>query len=452
MAKPPPLARQQRSVDAAFWEEERTTTIFACKVRIAAALPVAAWVWGQNGLYEGLYYLVLISLFAVSGVALIWLVRHGDYAAWMKYAIAAIDAILLAYILLAPNPLDATPLPAPMMLRFGNFVYAFLLLLFTVFSFSPWLVLWTGAWLAASGSAVAFWVATRPGAVTWGKVGLKNPSIDEFMRIYLQPEFVALDSFYRDVVVIMVAAGILAAAVWRSRRLIQRQVMLARERASLARYFSPNVVDELSHGGSSIGEGREQNVGVLFADISGFTHMCEELSTRESLKMLRDFHRYAERAIFSNGGTIDKFIGDAVMATFGTPHPGDRDASNTLQCARDLVRLLHEWNAERSRRGEPEVGVAIGAHYGLCMVGDIGGESRLEFTVIGDTVNLASRLEEMCHQLKADVVISDDLYDAARDEGSSDALDGFIESAPLVVRGRERPVIMWSWTRERDDD
>jgi len=446
MTESRPLRRHDPRIEAAFWREERSAVRFACLVRVLAVIPVAAWVWIEAGAFQGLYYAGMVSLFAVTGALLLWLVHRDHYAPWMKYAFAAIDAMLLAYILLAPNPLDPSPVPAPVALRFGNFKYAFLLLLFSAYAFSPALVIWTGGWLAAVGSLVVLWIATRPGAITWGDLNPAGLTLDEFMNIYLHPEFVVLDVFYRDVVVVLVASGMLAAAVWRGRELVRRQATAAMERANLARYFSPNIIEDLSQGRLELRTEREQPVGVLFVDLAGFTHLCETLSPPQVMDLLRGFHSRMEHAIFANGGTLDKYIGDAVMATFGTPDTGPNDATNTVRCALAMVRSIGHWNTERAIQGRPPVQVGVGAEYGNCMVGDVGGETRLEFTVIGDTVNVASRLEELSRPIDADVVISENLAAAVRREGNGDLLRNFKTLAPQDIRGRANPVTLLTWS------
>ena len=102
--------------------------------------------------------------------------------------------------------------------------------------------------------------------------------------------------------------------------------------------------------------------------------------------------------MFAHGGTLDKFIGDSVMATFGTPQPGPRDAAHALACARAMLASLGVWNSERTARGEMALRAGIGLHFGPVVLGDIGDERRLEFAVLGDTVNTASRLEGLTRE------------------------------------------------------
>ena len=121
-----------------------------------------------------------------------------------------------------------------------------------------------------------------------------------------------------------------------------------------------------------------------------------------SLNLLRDYHDRLGQAVFDNNGTLDKYIGDGLMATFGTPDPGPQDAANALQCAMDMIASLEDWNAERIGEGKAPVRVGIGLHYGAVIAGDIGNERRLEYSVIGDTVNIASRLEHLTRNLNSE--------------------------------------------------
>ena len=142
------------------------------------------------------------------------------------------------------------------------------------------------------------------------------------------------DVLIQQVVVLILVAGALAAVVHRSRRLNTGQVAAARERANLARYFSPNVVEALAGRDQPVGTTQRQDVAVLFADMVGFTTMAETIRAREVMDLLRDFHGRMEDQVFQHNGTMEKFIGDAMLATFGTPEKGERDALDALDCMR----------------------------------------------------------------------------------------------------------------------
>jgi adenylate cyclase len=239
----------------------------------------------------------------------------------------------------------------------------------------------------------------------------------------------------------------MALAVERSRRLVVRQATAARERANLARYFSPNMVEALAESDQPLGPVCRQPAAVLFCDIIGFTRIAETLGPDGTIALLRDFHGRVSSAVFAHGGTLDKFMGDAVMATFGTPNPGPRDAVNAVTCARAIADAMEKWNADRSANGDAPVHAGIGVHYGDVVIGDIGGDGGFEFAVIGDTVNVASRLESLTRALSVDVVISEDLAAAARDQGGADALGGFAPAPPQALHNRTAPMPVLTWRR-----
>jgi adenylate cyclase len=242
---------------------------------------------------------------------------------------------------------------------------------------------------------------------------------------------------------------ILAAAVQRSQDMMGRALQAERGRANLSRHFSPSMVDQLAERDQPFGRTRKQEVGVLFADMVGFTSFAENSSPDELIKLLREFHSRVARTIFDHGGTLDKFIGGCVMATFGTPNPSRDDATRTIACCRAISAAVEDWNRERATSRLPPVKVGIGAHYGPVVVGDIGDERRLEFAVLGDTVNVASRLEALTRDLSSTILISDELVQAAQAEtGTTNSLLGeFSRTEPQRLRNRAEPVALWAWPR-----
>ena len=148
---------------------------------------------------------------------------------------------------------------------------------------------------------------------------------------------------------------------------------------------------------------------------SDFTTYADGRDPKEVIGTLRQFHERMEREVFRHGGTLDKYLGDGLMATFGTPFAGDCDALNALRCARGMIGSIAELNRERSRRNEPPIQVSVGLHYGQVVLGDIG-LNRLEFAVIGTTVNAASRLEALTREFGCAIVVSDALVRQARTE------------------------------------
>ena len=217
----------------------------------------------------------------------------------------------------------------------------------------------------------------------------------------------------------LIVAMTLALAVRRSNALLISHAGIERERTNLARYFSPNVVEQLSGNDEPLKQVRTQNVAVLFADIVDFTAYADGRSPMEVIGTLRLFHERMEREVFRHGGTLDKYLGDGLMATFGTPFASDSDAVNALRCARghdrvDRASSIANGKIATSRRSS----VSVGLHYGEVVLGDIG-LNRLEFAVIGTAVNAASRLESLTREFGCAMVASDDLVQQARAEASS---------------------------------
>ena len=224
---------------------------------------------------------------------------------------------------------------------------------------------------------------------------------------------------------------------------MERRLAAERARSNLARYVSPSLVDTLAARDEPFGPPRQQEVAVLFVDIRGFTTMSESMPPAEVMEMLRAFHERMETVIFDHGGTLDKYIGDAILATFGVPDPGANDATNALSCGRGILDALHHWNRERQEQGEPPLGIGIGVHYGPIVVGEIGSKRAMEFAVIGDTVNTTSRLQTMTRAIGCDLIASDRLVQQVRQEqqdGAAALIGDLSDCGDHQLPGRVNPV------------
>lgn len=199
-----------------------------------------------------------------------------------------------------------------------------------------------------------------------------------------------------DLDLLTALANYAAVAVERA-RLNQKIVAEEKKRERLGRFLSPQVANRIlaasdTHGGAELGAPEVREVSVLFADISGFTSMSETMSPSSVSLLLNDYLSRMTDVIFKYEGTLDKYIGDAIMAVFGAPLDMADHAERAIRTALEMQERLAEWNAER-KEGTPELRIRIGINSGKAVAGEIGSVNKKEYTVLGDTVNTASRLE-----------------------------------------------------------
>jgi adenylate cyclase len=199
----------------------------------------------------------------------------------------------------------------------------------------------------------------------------------------------------RDLELATALANFAAVAIERI-RYAERAEHERRLRARLERYHSPAVVEEVlarPEGGAGLLAMKRAEVSVLFADLVDFTPLAESAEPEEVAALLADYFTGAVEAIFAAGGTLDKFIGDGVMAFFGAPVAQPDHAARAVRAARGIQAAVARWNDERTGTGRPPIAVRIAVHSGPVVVGEVGSEQRVDYTVLGNTVNVAARLE-----------------------------------------------------------
>ena len=242
--------------------------------------------------------------------------------------------------------------------------------------------------------------------------------------------------FNQNSVITTFSAIALIAIAWSMQRNLKDATAHERTNNLLGRYFSPEVRDEIEKNKDKhdIEQEKEQQIAILFTDISNFTKLSEGMKPKEVLALLSEYQTKMVAAVFDHGGSVDKFIGDSVMATFGTPFSKGNDAQNALNCVRQMQISMRDWEEERKAKNLPIVKHRIGVHFGVCFVGNVGSSDRVEYTVIGDTVNVASRICDACKEIDAEVLFSDKIMAKLNEKLSSEVVSKF------SIRGRKEKI------------
>ncbi|MEL7141786.1 MAG: adenylate/guanylate cyclase domain-containing protein [Cyanobacteria bacterium J06643_4] len=217
-----------------------------------------------------------------------------------------------------------------------------------------------------------------------------------------------------------------------------------RMKTTLYRYMTPSVADRvMALGEDVLMVGERKDVTVLFSDIRGYTTLTEKLEAAEVVSMLNEYFETMVEAVFHCEGTLDKFIGDALMAVFGAPLPLENHAWSAIRSALDMRQRLVIFNQVRRNQGQPELRIGIGLSSGEVVSGNIGSQRKMEYTVIGDGVNLSSRLESITKQYGCDIVLSEHTYKRCEERIWVRELD------LIRVKGKLEPVKIYELIGDR---
>ncbi len=432
---------------AAFAEEERRGLMLAGKVRAAGMLVILVWliVQGPEGAAATAYEAGLILVFLFSGLAHLILVWRRHAPIWVTMGFVTLDSAFLGVVMVIPNPFAGVPIDPATTITNAYFVAFYLLLMQATFSYQARLVVYTGAVICVTWALVLAYALSLPGTRSEFSFpgGLDWPAL---IAVIDQPGFLYTAEWLLQIIVTGIVTAGLSLVVIRARTVAMSRASAERARANLACYFPPAIVDLLADREQDFGLMRRQEVAVLFADIRGFTRLAEAATPERVMELLRGFHARMEAAVFTHGGMMEKYIGDAMLATFGAPRPGPRDAADALACARDMLERMADWNADRAAAGEVPLSIGIGLAYGPAVQGDIGTGRSMAFAVIGDTVNTAARLQTLAGRSGWAAIIADGVVARVGAElgpAAAAALAGLTDLGARRVRGREAPIRLW---------
>lgn len=219
-----------------------------------------------------------------------------------------------------------------------------------------------------------------------------------------------------------------------------------RMKSTMSRYMDPGLADQLLAGDDDILGGKSTTATVLFSDVRGFTTLTEELGAQGTVALLNEYFTIMVECIQRQGGMLDKFIGDAIMAAFGIPIGNEDDEDRAVRAAVSMISELRKWNAKRSNSGQMTVDMGIGLNTDVVVSGNIGSPKRMDYTIIGDGVNLAARLESACKQYAARILISENTYKKLRGTYRIRDID------EVVVKGKTEPVSIYEVLDYHNDE
>lgn len=366
----------------------------------------------------GLAIATMLSYLTV-GVLIYWAIGRGLFQPWMIWlAVLADCSFLLLNTFLS---LVNTGVPGGAVFAMPAVWMAPVVLAFGVLRLSP---LRLAVMLVLIAAGLGWMILWQPPEAA--------PDLVERIRLTLDapPNFMRL-------VMLCLAGAVLVVAAVRMRSLLHRSLEEARQKANLTRYLPAQLADRLAGGGlAALQEGRQQQMAILFIDIRGFTSWCEGREPLEVSRLITEFRARVEDVAGRTSGLIDKYIGDAAMILF----EGDQAAVRALDCAEGLLVEMAAWCRMREQAGDAGLAAGIGVHWGEVFSGVTGTPQRLEYSVFGDTVNTAARLEQLTKEHGMALIASETLL---RHAGVEPARNGWIALPAEVLRGRSKGLALF---------
>ncbi|WP_053005732.1 adenylate/guanylate cyclase domain-containing protein [Kiloniella spongiae] len=344
--------------------------------------------------------MVLISL----GLVHHWIIGTRWDKFWVKYLFVAIDVSILS-ILIATQPLYQTAdLPQVMIFRSPLLTYYFIIVAVVAFSFSPRLVLWAGGIGAAGWLSAYAWVVQQDGGVLdWGDVPA-NPTAEDAISVILDPAFGATGSRIQEAIILVVVSVLIAIVMKRAQNTLRDKLAAERDRQSITGIFGrfvPEPIVEAMINDQGLLAPLEREATILFADVVGFTSLTERLGPAKTVDVLNRYFDEMTDIIMENNGIVATFHGDAILAIFNVPLEDPKHAEHALNAAQAMLKRV-----EQDGFAGEKLSIRIGINTGSVVAGNVGGGGRQSYTVYGDAVNLAARLEALAKEKRQPLLVS----------------------------------------------
>ncbi len=419
------------AVDASLADAERKGFRLAVIGRTCALVPIALFYLATYGYPNNTYTAGLILATAAAGLVPLSLVGS-RYERIGRYAFFALDVAALSAVLALAPISSGGDVPQNLVFHTTRGDYYFVVVAISVLALSPALVLWTGLCAVVGLAGATAWIMTGMDRIVGSRGLPPSPSREAFLSVFLDPDFLAVSVRISEGVKIALVTAIAALAVHRARAVVRAHAVVEIERSRIQRLFGryvPAQVAEQLIGSDQLAP-RTSDASLIFADIEGFTYLSESLKPSQVIELLNSFFSAATGIVDNHGGVIVNYVGDALIAAFNAPLQIKDYPARAVSAARALLSLVaaREFEGHRLR-------LRIGVATGPVAAGVVGGAERQTYTLYGDTVNLAQRLEELNKQLDTDCLICGTTFKAA---GSS-CVDA-VAMGSVQVRGRESTV------------
>jgi adenylate cyclase len=371
---------QDRSERLIGWFQLAIVTTFAVLFALAPKqLPVPIW--------ERVAAWVIIAYLLFTLVRLI--VSYKIQLPGWLLALSVVADIALLIVLIWSFHIEYRQ-PASFSLKAPTLLYVFIFIALRALRFDPRYVLLVGVTAAAGWGLMVLY------AVTYDSGGLDGTTITRNYVTYLTSNAVLLGAEFDKIISIVVVTLILSVAIVRARSLLVKSVAEQVAADALARFFSPEIAERIRGSRHEIraGEGQLRDAAILVVDVRAFTPLTASMRPNEIIALLIEYERRIVPVIQRHGGVVDKFLGDGILATFGCVEPTTTYAADAVRAAQEIATTAESWACEREAARKVPLAIGTAATTGRVVFGAIGDSSRLEFTVIGDAVNLAAKLEK----------------------------------------------------------
>ncbi len=321
--------------------------------------------------------------------------------------------------------------PPTIYLKAPTLLYVFILIALRAMRFEAFYVILAGA------AAMVGWLAL----VIYAVVMTDEMRITHHFVEYMTSNSVLIGAEVDKLLTIAAVTLILAIAIVRARRLLIQAVLETHAATALSRFFAPEVAGEIrgADEGLKPGDAVMREAAAMMVDLRGFTRLAARLPPAEALALLGEYQARMVPVIRRHGGSIDKYLGDGILASFGATRPSDTHAADALAALLDIVAEARAWRAEREARGEEGIDLGVAVTVGPVLFGVTGEANRLEFTVIGDAVNLCAKLEKHCKEVGRPALATAEALARAVEQGF-DRAELFEPLPAQKVAGVESPV------------